>query len=190
MTRYLTGRGEESAYSANLRASGGIQGALDGWLPAVGCRLPSLRRREPPGVSQNPATWEMMATCWRSFQKPSPNSLRCGPAVLQLLRAYLIFVLSRFLAFPPINVLRPSSIGGAPFLLERAESQYGTGTLPLACLFQVPCFLHGNTALWQVLNTAHTMLKAIQAKIQAKMTNKPLGAEDADLDKLRCVCCS
>ena len=96
VTRYLTGRGEESAYSANLRASGGIQGALDGWLPAVGCRLPSLRRREPPGVSQNPATWEMMATCWRSFQKPSPNSLRCGPAVLQLLRAYLIFVLSRF----------------------------------------------------------------------------------------------
>jgi hypothetical protein len=37
----------------------------------------------------------------------------------------------------------------------------------------------------QVLSTALSMLKAIQAKITAKMTSKPVGADDADLDRLR-----
>ena len=38
----------------------------------------------------------------------------------------------------------------------------------------------------QVLSTALSMLKAIQAKITAKMTSKPVGADDADLARETC----
>ena len=37
----------------------------------------------------------------------------------------------------------------------------------------------------QVLSTAISMLQSLMAKITARMTSKPAGAEDADLEKLR-----
>ena len=46
--------------------------------------------------------------------------------------------------------------------------------------------INTHSCIMQILNTANSMIKAIEAKIQAKVTSSPLGAEDADLDKLRC----
>ena len=39
----------------------------------------------------------------------------------------------------------------------------------------------------QVLSTAIAMLQSLMAKITSRMTNKPAGADDADLEKLRFV---